>query len=67
LDGSIGSSIFTNVPKLSLFNISNNKIEGQIPKEMFEPRNLRQIILADNIFVNTLPDDIICSDSIGKL
>ena len=66
LDGSIGSSIFTNTPKLSSFNISNNTIEGQIPKEMFEPPNLRQIILADNALVNTLPDDIIYPDSIGK-
>ena len=66
LDGSIRSSFFTNVPKLEVFDISNNTFEGQIPKEIFESRNLREIILAGNVFVNTLPNDIICPDSIGK-
>ena len=67
LDGSIDSSRFTDVPKLAVFDVSNNTLEGQIPKEIFESRNLRQINLADNLFFNTLPDDIICSDSFGKL
>ena len=55
LDGSISSSIFTNVPKLAVFNIFNNNLGGQIPKEMLKTLNLKEIILADNVFVNTLP------------
>lgn len=66
LHGILDPTMFTSLRFLRSFNVSNNQIGEEIPREIFEPLQIQNITLANNLFVGTLPKDIKCSQSLGK-
>lgn len=66
LSGIINPLIFANLDNLVTFDMSNNELAGRIPKKLFEPPQLKHIGLGSNLFVGTLSNEIVCSQSLGK-
>ena len=67
LRGVLDPMMFTSLSNLMTFDISNNRLGGDIPKEIFETIQMKDIIIANNLFVGTLPNEFVCAQNLGKL
>jgi len=64
--GTIDSSIFTNLLDLEIFEMGNNSIGGIIPKEALLLPKLRTLNVSNNLLVGTLPKTIKYTHSLGR-
>jgi Leucine rich repeat len=48
IQGTLGSWVATSWPKLELLDVSNNRLEGELPVELFQHSNLRVLNLQSN-------------------
>merc|ERR1712127_874897 len=55
--GTIDPSIFEYMPHLETLDVGNNKLEGEIPKEILMLPNLKRLDLSKNLFIESLPTD----------
>ncbi|ESQ33045.1 hypothetical protein EUTSA_v10003702mg [Eutrema salsugineum] len=57
ISGSLSPKIITNLsPSLKSLNLSSNFLSGKIPKEISSLRNLKSLVLSDNLFKGSVFD-----------
>ena len=67
LSGTIAPDIFTNLINLAELDLSHNQLVGDIPRELLQLPSFKHLGLGSNLFGGTLPNDIVYSESLGKL
>lgn len=65
LSSELERRMFDHMPFLKIFDISDNKIEGLIPRTLFEGQHIQSVNISNNRFSSAIPSNT-CSDTLGE-
>lgn len=64
--GTISPNMFVQIPHLEVFNVGDNRIRGDVPKELLLLPNMKYLNISNNKFNGELPDNIEYARKLGE-